>query len=92
MVPPRRKHSFEMALHLQQKWQPLVGQLVIVKLQGEDIRRGIVDAVTADDQILWLDGNGAESRRLFERSDGIQVWIDYKWETRGVSLDNHTQG
>lgn len=81
-----------MALHLQPKWQPLVGQLVIVKFQGEEIRRGVVDAVTADDQILWLDGDGAESRRLFERIDGFQIWIDYKWETRGASLDMQGQG
>ena len=48
-----------MAFHLQPKWQPLVGQLVIVKLLDKEIRRGVVDAVTDDDQILWLDSDGA---------------------------------
>ncbi|AOY71059.1 hypothetical protein IG195_15870 [Arthrobacter sp. TES] len=70
-----------MAFHLQPKWQPLIGQLVIVKLQDEEIRRGVVDAVTDDDQILWLDTDGAEPRRLFHRAEGFKVWIDYKWET-----------
>ena len=75
-----------MAFHLQPKWQPLIGQLVIVKLHDEEIRRGVVDAVTDDDQILWLDSDGAEPRRLFHRADGFNVWIDYKWETDGPSL------
>ncbi|AOY74294.1 hypothetical protein PVT25_05950 [Paenarthrobacter ureafaciens] len=74
-----------MAFHLQPKWQPLIGQLVIVKLQDEEIRRGVVDAVTDDDQILWLDSDGAEPRRLFHRADGFNVWIDYKWETNRFS-------
>ena len=70
-----------MAFHLQPKWQALIGQMVIVKLLDEEIRRGVVDAVTDDDQILWLDSDGTEPRRLFHRADGFQVWIDYKWET-----------
>lgn len=69
-----------MGFHLQPKWQPLIGQLVIVKLQDEEIRRGVVDAVTDDDQILWLDSDGAEPRRLFHRADGFNVWIEYRWE------------
>jgi uncharacterized protein YfaQ (DUF2300 family) len=76
-----------MALHLQTKWQPLVGHWVVIKLHNEEIRRGVVDAVTDDDQILWLDGDGAESRRLYHRADGFHVWIDYKWETSGSSRD-----
>jgi hypothetical protein len=75
-----------MAFHLQPKWQPLVGQLVIVKLLDKEIRRGIVDAVTDDDQILWLDSDGAEPRRLFHRADGFMVWVDYRWETDRFSL------
>ena len=75
-----------MAFHLQPKWQPLVGQLVIVKLLDEEIRRGVVDAVTDDDQILWLDSDGAEPRRLFHRADGFKVWVDYRWETDRFSL------
>lgn len=75
-----------MAFHLQPKWQPLIGQPVIVKLQDEEIRRGVVDAVTDDDQILWLDNDGAEPRRLFHRADGFNVWIDYRWETDRPSL------
>lgn len=47
-----------------------------MKLLGEEVRRGIVDAVTPDDQILWLAGDGAEPRRLFERTDGLKVWIE----------------
>lgn len=70
-----------MAFHLQPTWQPLTGQQVVVKYKDEEIRRGVVYAVTGDDQILWLDGDGAEPRRLFERADGYDVWIEYKSET-----------
>lgn len=70
-----------MAFHLQPKWQSMVGQLVIIKLQDQDVRRGVVEAVTADDRILWLYGDGAEPRRLFERTEGFEVWVDYKWES-----------
>ncbi|PVZ53873.1 hypothetical protein C9424_16815 [Arthrobacter sp. H-02-3] len=69
-----------MAFHRQQEWQPLLGQNVIIKRDGDVVRHGRVDAVTPDDQILWLDVEGTEPRRLFERSEGFEAWIAYKWE------------
>ncbi|MDR6989206.1 hypothetical protein J2Y66_003721 [Paenarthrobacter nitroguajacolicus] len=69
-----------MASRLQHNWRPLVGRTVTVKLQTHEVRTGVVDAVTADDQILWLDCHGNNPRRLFERSDGFQIWIDHNWE------------
>lgn len=72
-----------MAFHFQHEWHPLVGQQVVVRLHGNVVRYGIVDAVTEDDEVLWLNLEGPASRQLFERSEGFEVWIDYKWETRG---------
>ncbi|QQQ64405.1 hypothetical protein [Paenarthrobacter ureafaciens] len=74
-----------MALHLQQAWHPLVGQQVVIRLSGHVVRCGTVDAVTTDDEVLWLASEGAVPRQLFERSEGFEVWIDYKWETPGRS-------
>lgn len=65
-----------MGLRRHQEWHPLLGLDVTVKRDSTVIRRGRVDAVTSDDQILWLEGHGAERRRLFERSEGFETWID----------------
>lgn len=72
-----------MAYHFQPEWRPLVGQQVAILLDGYVVRQGTVDAVTEDDGVLWLNSHGAERRQLFERSEGFQVWINYKWESRG---------
>jgi hypothetical protein len=71
------------AFHFQHEWYPLVGQQVVVRLRGNVVRHGTVDAVTKDDEVLWLDLEGTAPRQLFERSEGFEVWIDYKWETGG---------
>lgn len=70
-----------MAFHFQHVWYPLVGQQVVVRLRGNVVRYGTVDAVTEDDQMLWLASAGTCPRQLFERSEGFEVWIDYKWES-----------
>lgn len=45
-------------------------------------REGIVDAVTLDDAILWIAGGVLQPRMMFQRTDGFEVWIDYRWESR----------
>ncbi|MGJ3190145.1 hypothetical protein [Paenarthrobacter sp. FR1] len=45
---------------------------------------GIVDAVTIDDEILWLASDGVNQRRLISKADGFEVWMTYKWETAGA--------
>lgn len=72
-----------MAFHLQQEWQPLVGQQVAVLRHGNVVRYGTVEAVTENDGVLWLNSEAAAPRQLFERSEGFEVWIDYRWETSG---------
>ncbi|KRE71470.1 hypothetical protein ASG77_10460 [Arthrobacter sp. Soil762] len=68
-------------LHWQPEWIAVVGEIVEVRLHDKTVRTGRVDGVTADDQILWIAADGAESRAMFERSQGFSVWIEYKWET-----------
>lgn len=79
----QQKVRSPVAFHFQYEWYPLVGQQVVVRLHGNVVRYGTVDAVTEDDEVLWLASEGTAPRQLFERSEGFEVWIDYKWETRG---------
>lgn len=68
-------------LYLQYDWYQVVGEYVQVRLGERVVRSGVVEAVTADDGILWIAANGGESRALYERAQGYTVWIEYKWET-----------
>lgn len=70
-----------MVLHLQHEWPPALGHRVEIRQQNATIRAGRVDAVTHDGSILWLASDGGHPRRLFERSQGYQVWIRYTWES-----------
>lgn len=69
-----------MSFHIQSDWLPLVGEVVEVRLRSEYVRRGIVDAVTNDNSILWLAVDGVNPRTMVQRWDGYEIWIDYKWE------------
>ncbi len=69
-----------MEFHLQHEWGPLVGLDVEIRHSGKPVRYGHVDAVTRDDQVLWLRHDGALHRQLFERSEGFEVWTKCKWE------------
>jgi hypothetical protein len=71
-----------MSLHLQHDWFPVIGEHVEIRINGRGLRSGLVDDVTPDGAILWLAANGADSRMMITRSDGYEVWIDYKWERR----------
>lgn len=68
-------------VHFQRDWYQVVGEHVQVRLGNREVRSGVVEAVTADDGILWIAASGGESRALYERAQGYSVWIEYKWET-----------
>lgn len=69
-----------MAFRPHHSWIGLVGEWVLIRRSGRDIDEGFVDAVTEDDQILWLAQEGVDSRRLVTRAADIEVWVDHKWE------------
>lgn len=56
-----------------------MGQFVEIRLHGETIYTGVVDAVMHDNSILWLLPAG-DTRIIVLRNDGYSVWIRYKWE------------
>lgn len=63
---------------LQHEWWSVVGHDVEIRHNGKAVRSGRVDAVTKDDQILWVRHEGAHHRELFERFEGFEVWTEYK--------------
>ncbi|MEV7636857.1 hypothetical protein AB0N71_11875 [Pseudarthrobacter enclensis] len=56
-------------------WARLPGHAVEVWLSGEYVASGIVDQAADDDSVLWLAGAGANTRRLFDKSTGYQMWV-----------------
>lgn len=75
-----------MKYHRQYDWFPVVGEAVQIRNNGAIIREGIVEAVTHDDTILWLEADGAVPRQMAYRAEGDEVRITYKWDTTGTGL------
>jgi hypothetical protein len=71
------------AYHYHEEWKPLVGRWVQIRLRGDLVDQGVIDDVTMDDNILWLQAGGGQDRRLILRDDRFQVWINYSWESPG---------
>ncbi|MEV5072779.1 hypothetical protein [Paenarthrobacter nitroguajacolicus] len=71
-----------MALRIHHTWHPVIGQRVQMWCSGIIGREGIADAVTLDDAILWIAGGVLQPPMTFQRTDGFDVWIDYRWESR----------
>jgi hypothetical protein len=69
-----------MSFHPQMSWSPVVGHWVEIRRNGVTIDAGTVDAVTPNDDTLWLRAMGIATRRMFTRDPGLEVWIDYTWE------------
>lgn len=72
-----------MAYHPHEDWKPLIGQWVQLRIRGVLVDQGIIDDVTEDNEVLWLQAGGGQNRRLFLRDDRIDVWVNYKWESIG---------
>jgi len=60
---------------LRPDWAKLPGHTVEVWLRGEHVATGVVDQAAEDDSVLWLAGAGADTRRLFDKGTGYQVWV-----------------
>lgn len=70
-------------MHLQHDWVALLGEVIQIRVDDRTVRTGRVDGVTPDGAILWIEGQGAEPRTMFERCEGFTAWIDYKWDSGG---------
>ncbi|WP_104175885.1 hypothetical protein [Arthrobacter sp. Y81] len=74
-----------MKYHRQYEWLPVRGEAVPIQNNGIVIHEGIVDAVTADDSILWIAAQSANTRKMVCKAEGDEVWITYKWDTTAAS-------
>ena len=57
------------------EWSSLIGQTVELHRDGRLVRRGKVDAVTADSSIMWLQPDAPHGRQLITHADGYHVCI-----------------
>ncbi|MDF2051253.1 hypothetical protein [Arthrobacter sp. Cr_A7] len=55
-------------------WRRLIGTTVQIRHNGSIIRTGTVDDAMADSTALWIAGNAAQPRTMYEAARGIAVW------------------
>ncbi|KIA74877.1 hypothetical protein ANMWB30_04620 [Arthrobacter sp. MWB30] len=55
-------------------WAKLTGHTVEVWLFEDHVMTGVVEQAADDDSVLWIAAAGADTRRLFDKSTGYQVW------------------
>ncbi|MBP2268427.1 hypothetical protein [Arthrobacter sp. Rue61a] len=56
-------------------WRLLVGQAVQIRRDNVVVDQGVVDAVTPDGSVLWLNQKGAVGRRMVVKEHGAGIRI-----------------
>lgn len=75
--PNHRHQERTMSLQPCGSWLPLRGQRVEIRQSGRVVDAGTVDAVTRDDDVLWLGPDGVNKhRRIIERDPQREVWAE----------------
>lgn len=71
-------------------WSVLAGMEVEIRMEGQLIRTGTVEAVMPDSSMLWLSSDHNGGRTLFEAAEGYEVWAEPEtlqkgpyWATNG---------
>jgi hypothetical protein len=62
-------------LGLRADWARLPGRSVEVWLLGELVASGVVDQAAEDGSVLWIAAQGINTRRIFDKSSGYQIWV-----------------
>lgn len=57
-------------------WRRLIGTTVQIRQDGRIIRIGTIDDAMADSTALWIAGDAAQPRTMYEASRGIEVWAE----------------
>jgi hypothetical protein len=57
-------------------WRRLIGTTVQIRHKGRIIRTGTIDDAMADSTALWIAGDAAQPRTMYEAARGIEVWAD----------------
>lgn len=55
-------------------WTSVDGAIAEIVKDGRTLARGIIDGVTNDGAIVWLQENTGR-RRLYERCESFEVWV-----------------
>lgn len=55
-------------------WNKLIGRTAEVWLDGRHIATGKIDQASPDDSVLWIAGDGNDTRRLYDRAAGYEIW------------------
>jgi hypothetical protein len=59
--------------HLQ--WNDLLNALVEIRHSGSTVRTGFVDDAMPDSSVVWIAPDGSRGRKLFEASEGYELWV-----------------
>lgn len=57
-------------------WRRLIGATVQIRHNGQIIRTGTIDDAMADSTALWIAGDAAQPRTMYETVRGIEVWAE----------------
>ena len=57
-------------------WRRLIGETVQIRQHGHIIRTGTVDEAMTDSTALWIAGDAAQPRTMYEAAQGIEVWTE----------------
>jgi hypothetical protein len=63
------------ATRQQVEWSQLVNVLVEIRQNGQTIRKGIIGNAMPNSSALWIAADSTSPRRIFEVSQGHQVWV-----------------
>ena len=55
-------------------WHRLIGATVQIRQHGHIIRTGTIDDAMADSTALWIAGDAARPRTMYEAAHGMEVW------------------
>ena len=57
-------------------WRRLIGATVQIRQHGHIIRTGTNDDAMADSTELWIAGDAAQPRTMYEAAHGSEVWAE----------------
>ena len=56
-------------------WTRLVGCLVEVRLSRQRVAAGTVDVVSSEGDLIWIEAQSADTRKLYDKLSGYEIWI-----------------
>lgn len=74
--PKAPAHGERIMLRQYIHWRRLIGATVQIRQHGHIIRTGTVDEAMADSTALWIAGDAAQPRTMYEAAQGIEVWTE----------------